>query len=93
MGRLRGLAAELIDAKVDILVTVASEVALAAKQATRTIQYRHGGGRWASKARSRRKSGPVGWQPNGAVCRWRPPEKRLQLLKEIAPTSCRLVIR
>jgi putative ABC transport system substrate-binding protein len=37
VGRLRGLAAELIDAKVDILVTVGSEAALAAKQATSSI--------------------------------------------------------
>ena len=37
VGRLRGLAAELIDAKVDILVTAASEAALAAKQATSSI--------------------------------------------------------
>ena len=37
VGPLRGLAAELIDAKVDILVTASSEAALAAKQATRSI--------------------------------------------------------
>jgi putative ABC transport system substrate-binding protein len=37
VGRLRGLAAELIDAKVDILVTASSEAALAAKQATSSI--------------------------------------------------------
>jgi putative tryptophan/tyrosine transport system substrate-binding protein len=37
IGRLRGLAAELIDAKVDILVTAGSEAALAAKQATNSI--------------------------------------------------------
>ena len=37
VGRLRGLVAELIDAKVDILVTASSEAALAAKQATRSI--------------------------------------------------------
>jgi putative ABC transport system substrate-binding protein len=36
-GRLRGLAAELIDAKVDILVTAGSEAALAAKQVTSSI--------------------------------------------------------
>jgi ABC-type uncharacterized transport system substrate-binding protein len=37
VGRLRGLAAELIDAKVDILVTASNEAAVAAKQATRSI--------------------------------------------------------
>jgi ABC-type uncharacterized transport system substrate-binding protein len=37
IGRLRGLAAELIDAKVDILVTAGSEAALAAKRATSSI--------------------------------------------------------
>jgi putative ABC transport system substrate-binding protein len=37
IGRLRGLVAELIDAKVDILVTAGSEAALAAKQATSSI--------------------------------------------------------
>ena len=37
IGRLRGLAAELIDAKVDILVTAGSEAALAAKRATGSI--------------------------------------------------------
>ena len=37
VGRLRSLAAELIDAKVDILVTASSEAALAAKQATGSI--------------------------------------------------------
>jgi len=37
VGRLRGLAAELIDAKVDILVTATSEAALAATQATNSI--------------------------------------------------------
>jgi putative ABC transport system substrate-binding protein len=37
VGRLRGLAAELIDAKVDILVVAGSETALAAKQATSSI--------------------------------------------------------
>ena len=37
IGRLRGLAAELIDATVDILVTAGSEAALAAKQATSSI--------------------------------------------------------
>jgi putative tryptophan/tyrosine transport system substrate-binding protein len=37
VGRLRGLAAELIAAKVDILVTAGSEAALAAKQATSSI--------------------------------------------------------
>ena len=37
VGRLRGLAAELIDAKVDILATATSEAALAAKQATSSI--------------------------------------------------------
>jgi ABC-type uncharacterized transport system substrate-binding protein len=37
VSRLRGLAAELVDAKVDILVTAASEAALAAKQATSSI--------------------------------------------------------
>jgi putative ABC transport system substrate-binding protein len=36
-GRLRGLAVELIDAKVDILVTAGSEAALAAKEATSSI--------------------------------------------------------
>jgi len=37
VGRLRSLAAELIDAKVDILVTAGSEAALAAKQVTSSI--------------------------------------------------------
>jgi putative ABC transport system substrate-binding protein len=37
VSRLRGLATELIDAKVDILVTATSEAALAAKQATSSI--------------------------------------------------------
>jgi putative ABC transport system substrate-binding protein len=37
VGRLRSLAAELIDAKVDILVTAGTEAALAAKQATSSI--------------------------------------------------------
>jgi len=37
MGRLPGLAKELVDAKVDILVTASSEAALAAKRATATI--------------------------------------------------------
>jgi len=36
-GRLRSLAAELINAKVDILVTAGSEAAVAAKQATNSI--------------------------------------------------------
>jgi putative ABC transport system substrate-binding protein len=37
VGRLPGLAAELIDAKVDILVTASSEAALATKQVTSSI--------------------------------------------------------
>ena len=37
MGRLPGLAKELVDAKVDILVTASSEAALATKRATATI--------------------------------------------------------
>jgi ABC-type uncharacterized transport system substrate-binding protein len=37
MGRLGGLAAELVDAKTDILVTAGSEAALAAKQVTSSI--------------------------------------------------------
>jgi putative tryptophan/tyrosine transport system substrate-binding protein len=37
VGRLRSLAAELIDAKVDVLVTAGSESGLAAKQATNSI--------------------------------------------------------
>jgi putative ABC transport system substrate-binding protein len=37
VGRLPSLAAELVDAKVDILVTAGSEAALAAKQATNSI--------------------------------------------------------
>ena len=37
VGRLPGLAVELIDAKVDIIVTGQSEAALAAKKATRSI--------------------------------------------------------
>ena len=37
MGRLPSRAAELINAKVDIIVTAGSEAALAAKQATSSI--------------------------------------------------------
>ena len=37
VGRLRSLAVELVDAKVDILATASSEAALAAKQATSSI--------------------------------------------------------
>jgi putative ABC transport system substrate-binding protein len=37
VGRLRSLAAELVSAKADILVTAGSEAALAARQATRSI--------------------------------------------------------
>jgi putative tryptophan/tyrosine transport system substrate-binding protein len=92
-GRLRGLAAQLIDAKVDILVTAGSEAAQAAKQATSSIPIIMATG-----------GDPVGLglaaglaRPGGNVTGvisliGQLTVKRLELLKQLIPRASRVAI-
>ncbi|HWN13788.1 MAG TPA: ABC transporter substrate-binding protein, partial [Candidatus Dormibacteraeota bacterium] len=93
VGRLRGLAAELIDAKVDILVTAGTEAALAAKQATSSIPIvtATGGGPV--------ELGLVGGlaRPGGNVTGvisliTQLTGKRLELLKQLIPRASRVAV-
>ena len=91
VGRLRSLAAELIDAKVDILVTASSEAALAAKQVTSSIPIvmATGGdpvalGLVASLARP-------GGNVTGVISLIRQlTGKRFELLKQLIPRAARV---
>ena len=93
MGRLRSLAGELIDAKVDILATAGSEAALAAKQATSSIPIvmATGGdpvelGLVASLARP-------GGNVTGVISLIRQlTGKRFELLKQLIPRASRVAL-
>jgi ABC-type uncharacterized transport system substrate-binding protein len=93
VGSLRGLAAELIAAKVDILVIAGSEAALAAKQATSSIPIvtATGGdlvelGLVASLARP-------GGNVTGVISLIGPlTSKRMELLKQVIPRASRVAI-
>ena len=67
LGRLPGLAKELVDAKVDILVTATSEAALAAKRATRAIPVVTATGSDPVESRDRRESGAAGRKYHGGL--------------------------
>ena len=93
MGRLRGLAADLIGMKVDILVTAGSEAALAAKQVTSSIPIvmATGGdpvemGLAASLARP-------GGNVTGVISLIRQlTGKRFELLKQLVPRASRVAL-
>ena len=93
VSRLRSLAAELIDAKVDVLVTAGSEAALAAKEATNSIPIvtATGGdpvelGLVASLARP-------GGNVTGVISLiGQLTRKRLDLLKQLLPRASRVAI-
>ena len=93
MGRLRGLAADLIGMKVDILVTAGSEAALAAKQVTSSIPIvmATGGdpvemGLATSLARpGSNVTGVISLIAQLTV-------KRLELLKQLIPRAARVAI-
>jgi putative ABC transport system substrate-binding protein len=93
VGRLRGLATELIDAKADILVTAGTEAALAAKQAgiSSPIVMATGGdpvelGLAAGLARP-------GGNVTGVISLIAPlTTKRLELLKQLIPRASRIAI-
>ena len=93
VGRLPSLAAELVDAKVDILVTAGSEAALAAKQATNSIPIVMATG--GDPVESGLVTGLA--QPGGNVTGVisliaQLAGKRLELLKQLIPQASRIAI-
>jgi putative ABC transport system substrate-binding protein len=93
VGRLPSLAAELVDAKVDILVTAGSEAALAAKQATNSIPIVTATG--GDPVESGLVAGLA--QPGGNVTgvislMSQLVGKRLELLKQLIPRASRIAI-
>jgi putative ABC transport system substrate-binding protein len=93
VGRLPSLAAELVDAKVDILVTAGSEAALAAKQATNSIPIVTATG--GDPVESGLVAGLA--QPGGNVTgvislMSQLAGKRLELLKQLIPRASRIAI-
>jgi putative ABC transport system substrate-binding protein len=93
VGRLPSLAAELVDAKVDILVTAGSEAALAAKQATNSIPIVTATG--GDPVESELVAGLA--QPGGNVTgvislMSQLAGKRLELLKQLIPRASRIAI-
>ncbi len=93
VGRLPSLAAELVDAKVDILVTAGSEAALAAKQATNSIPIVTATG--GDPVESGLVTGLA--QPGGNVTGVisliaQLAGKRLELLKQLIPQASRIAI-
>jgi putative ABC transport system substrate-binding protein len=93
VGRLRGLAAELIDAKVDILVTAGTEVALAAKQATSSIPIVMATGGDPVKLGLVASLARPGGNVTGVISLMRElTEKRFELLKQLVPRASRVAI-
>jgi putative ABC transport system substrate-binding protein len=90
MGRLRGLAVELIDAKVDILVTAGSEAALASKQATSSIPITATGGDPVAMGLEASLGRP-GENVTGVISLiGELSGKRLELLKQVIPRASRV---
>jgi putative tryptophan/tyrosine transport system substrate-binding protein len=93
VGRLRGLAAELIDAKVDILVTAGTEVALAAKQVTSSIPIVMATGGDPVKLGLVASLARPGGNVTGVISLIRElTEKRFELLKQLIPRASRVAI-
>jgi putative ABC transport system substrate-binding protein len=93
VGRLRGLAAELVDAKVDILVTAASEAALAAKQATSSIPIVTATGVDPVELGLAASLARPGGNVTGVVSvSHELTGKRLELLKQLIPRASRVAI-
>jgi putative ABC transport system substrate-binding protein len=93
VGRLRGLAAELIDARVDILVTAGTEMALAAKQATSSIPIVMATGGDPVKLGLVASLARPGGNVTGVISLIRElTEKRFELLKQLIPRASRVAI-
>jgi putative ABC transport system substrate-binding protein len=91
MGRLRGLAVELIDAKVDILVTAGSEAALAAKQARSSIPIVTATGGDPVAMGLAASLGRPGGNVTGVISLiGELSGKRLELLKQLIPRASRV---
>jgi putative ABC transport system substrate-binding protein len=93
LGRLRGLATELLDAKVDILVTAGSEAALAAKQATSSIPIVMATGADPVEQGLAAGLARPGGNVTGVISLIAPlTMKRLELLKQLVPRASRVAI-
>ena len=92
-GRLRGLAAELIDAKVDILVTAGSASALAAKEATSSIPIVMATGGDPVELGLATGLARPGANVTGVISLIAPlTVKRLELLKQLIPRAARVAV-
>jgi ABC-type uncharacterized transport system substrate-binding protein len=93
VGRLRGLAVELVDAKVDILVTAGSEAALAAKQVTSSIPIVMATGGDPVEMGLAASLGRPGGNVTGVISLIAQlTVKRLELLKQLIPRAARVAI-
>jgi putative tryptophan/tyrosine transport system substrate-binding protein len=93
VGRLRGLAAELIDGKVDVLVTAGTEAALAAKQATSSIPIVMATGGDPVKLGLVASLARPGGNVTGVISLIRElTGKRFELLKQLIPRASRVAI-
>ena len=92
-GRLRGLATELINAKVDILVTAGSEAAVAAKQATSSVPIVMAtGGEPVELGLATGLARPGGNVTGVISLIGQLTGKRLELLKQVIPRVSRVAI-
>jgi putative ABC transport system substrate-binding protein len=93
VSRLRGLAAELIDAKIDLLVTAGSEAALAAKQLTSSIPIVTATGADPVEVGLATSLARPGGNVTGVISLIAPlMSKRLELLKQMLPRASRVAI-
>jgi putative ABC transport system substrate-binding protein len=93
VGRLRGLAAELVEAKVDVLVTAGSEAALAAKQVTSSIPIVMATGGDPVEMGLAASLGRPGGNVTGVISLIAQlTVKRLELLKQLIPRAARVAI-
>jgi putative ABC transport system substrate-binding protein len=93
VSRLRGMAAELIDAKVDILVTAGTEAALSAKQATSSIPIVMATGGDPVKLGLVASLARPGGNVTGVISLIRElTGKRFELLKQLLPRASRVAI-
>jgi len=93
VSRLRGLVAELIEAKVDILVTAGSEAAIAARQVTSSIPIVTATGSDPVEAGLATSLARPGGNVTGVISLIGPlTSKRLELLKQMLPRASRVAI-
>ena len=93
VGRLRSLAVELVDAKVDIMTTASTEAALAAKQATSSIPIVMATGGDPVELRLAASLARPGGNVTGVISLIRQlTGKRFELLKQFIPRASRVAL-